>query len=77
MMIFDHRVYIIRPHRLAQFLETYEQLLDEIGDQADVTCLTEGRTGPIRCPESRTTYSIPVSRHTNPLLAFSRIGSTA
>ena len=25
----------------------------------------------------RGTYSIPVRRHTNPLLAFSRIGSTA
>jgi hypothetical protein len=28
-------------------------------------------------PERRKTYSSPVSRQTNPLLAFSRIGSTA
>src|SRR5580658_9596915 len=26
MMIFDHRVYTIKPNRLARFLETYERL---------------------------------------------------
>ena len=26
MMIFDHRVYTIKPNRLAQFLKTYERL---------------------------------------------------
>ena len=26
MMIFDHRVYTIKPNRLAPFLETYERL---------------------------------------------------
>jgi hypothetical protein len=25
-MIFDHRIYTIKPNRLARFLETYEQL---------------------------------------------------
>src|SRR6266436_4413087 len=30
-----------------------------------------------RCPERRKNYSIPIRRHTNPLLAFSRIGCTA
>jgi hypothetical protein len=28
-------------------------------------------------PKRRRTYIVPVRRHTNPLLAFSRIGSTA
>jgi DNA-binding transcriptional LysR family regulator len=44
------------------------------GDRTAESCY---EVASINDPESWRAYSTPVRRHTNPLLAFSRIGSTA